>query len=320
MTKTIKCLAVVLIVAISTLTSSAQDFQREEVVFKSGEIVLSGTLVLPEVNENVPIIVFMGGMYEWGEAHPQRVSFIEENLEAVFPEMGVGIFYYDPRGVGESDGRWGRTTLNDFADDAVAAIDYLSQRKEVDPDRIGIVGHGEDAWVAQIVGATASDKVRFTASIAGPTFDPKKQLVNEYHSEYVCEGEEDSVAYEKAVQKAQSHQNWVSVIAITKKWRHMKMKLGFEPAEYLSQIDIPALFMFGGNDNHVYPEWAIEELNDVFSDQLPVNFTVYEIPNANHFFHVVPPCFDYEEEEESLMKNYSFRFRELFTEWIISNI
>lgn len=319
MTRTVKYLAVILIVAFTTSVSNAQDIQREEVVFKSGDNVLNGTLVLPNGEENVPVIVFMGGIYEWGDFHPQRASFIEENLETVFPKMGIAVFYYDPRGVGESDGRWGRTTLNDFADDAVAAIDFLSMRKEVDPSRIGIVGHGEDAWVSQIVGATTSDKVKFTASLAGPTFDPTRQLVNEYYSEYVCEGEDEDVAYEKAIQKAQSHQNWVSMIAITKKWRHMKMKLGFEPAQYLTQIDIPALFIFAENDGQVYPEWAIDELNTVFSNSLPSNFTVYEIPNANHFFHVVPPCFTYD-EEINIRKNYSFRFRELFTQWVISNI
>lgn len=319
MKHTVKYLAVILIVAISTSLTTAQQIKREEVVFKSGENVLSGTLVLPDSEQNVPVIIFMGGMYEWGDFHSQRASFIEENLESVFPESGVGVFYYDPRGVGESDGRWGRTSLNDFADDALAAVDFLSQRKEVDPSRIGIVGHGEDAWVAQIVGATASDKVRFVASLAGPTFDPTRQLVNEYHSEYVCDGESEDVAYEKAVQKAQSHQNWVSMIAITKKWRHMKMKLDFDPSEYLTQIDIPALFIFGENDGFVYPEWAIDELNTLFSNSLPPNFTVYQIPNANHFFHVVPVCFSYD-EEDTIRKNYSFRFRELFTEWVISNI
>lgn len=319
MRHTVKYFAVILIVAITSSITSGQEIQREEVVFKSGENVLSGTLVLPDAESNVPVIVFMGGIYEWGDLHPQRASFIAENLEAVFPKVGVGVFYYDPRGVGDSDGRWGRTTLNDFADDAVAAVDYLSQRKEIDPSRIGIVGHGEDAWVAQIVGATASDQVKFTVSLAGPTFDPTRQLVNEYHSEYVCEGENEEIAYEKAVQKAQSHQNWVSMIAITKKWRHMKMKLGFEPTEYLRRIDIPALFIFGENDGQVYPEWAIEELNGIFSDSLPANFTVYEIPNANHFFHVVPPCFSYN-DEVNIRKNYSFRFRELFTEWVLNNI
>jgi pimeloyl-ACP methyl ester carboxylesterase len=319
MRHTVKYFAVILIVAITTSITSAQEIQREEVVFRSGENVLSGTLVLPDSESNVPIVVFMGGMYEWGDLHPQRASFIEENLEAVFPKIGVGVFYYDPRGVGDSDGRWGRTTLNDFADDAIAAINFLSQRKEIDPSRIGIVGHGEDAWVAQIVGAMAPDLVHFTASLAGPTFDPTRQLVNEYHSEYVCEGENDEIAYEKAVQKAQSHQNWVSMIAITKKWRHMRMKIGFEPAEYLTRIEIPALFMFGENDGQVYPEWAIDELNTIFSDSLPSNFTVYEIPNANHFFHVVPPCFSYD-DEVNIRKNYSFRFRELFTEWVLNNI
>ncbi|MEX0723743.1 MAG: CocE/NonD family hydrolase [Gracilimonas sp.] len=299
---------------------NAQDSIGEEVVFKSGDNVLNGTLVLPDSAENVPVIVFMGGMYEWGDFHPQREIFIQENLEAVFPRAGVGVFYYDPRGVGESRGRWSRATLNDFADDAMAAVSFLQQRKEVDPDRIGIIGQGEDGWVAQIVAAEVSEQVKFMVSLAGPTFDPTRQLVNEYHSEYVCNGEDSTAAYNKAVQKAQSHQNWVSMISITKTWRHMKMKIGFEPAEYLQEIEIPALFLFGENDGHVYSEWAMEELNLIFPDSLPSNFNTYSVPGANHYFHVVPPCFDYDDENTSVRKNFSFRFKEIFQDWIFENI
>lgn len=299
---------------------NAQDTVKEEVVFKSGENVLSGTLVLPDSAESVPVILFMGGMYEWGDFHPQREVFIEENLEAVFPRSGVGVFYYDPRGVGDSDGRWGRATLNDFADDALAAISYLKQRKEVDPERIGIIGHGEDGWVAQIVAATAPDEVKFMVSLAGPTFDPTKQLINEYHSEYVCNGEDSTAAYDRAAQKAQSHQNWVSMISITKRWRHMKMKLEYDSAEYLREITIPALFIFGENDGQVYPSWAMEELNTVFQDSIPPNFSTFSIPGANHYFHVVSPCYKYEDESESIRKNFSFRFNEVFRSWVFGQL
>jgi pimeloyl-ACP methyl ester carboxylesterase len=298
----------------------SQDFAGEEVVFKSGDNVLTGTLVLPDSAEDVPVIIFMGGMYEWGDFHPQREIFIQENLNAVFPRAGVGVFYYDPRGVGESEGRWSRATLNDFADDALAAVSFLKQRKEVDPDRIGIVGQGEDGWVAQIVASEAPQQVKFMASLAGPTYDPTRQLVNEYHSEYVCNGEDSTVAYDKAVKKAQSHQNWVSMISITKTWRHMRMKLGFEPAEYLKRINMPALFLFGENDGQVYPEWAMEELNMIFPDSLPSNFSTYSVPGANHYFHVAPPCFDYEGETTSVRNNFSFRFKEIFQNWVFEHI
>ena len=292
----------------------------EEVVFKSKNAVLNGTLVLPDSAQNVPVIIFMGGMYEWGDAHPQREIFIRENLEAVFPNSGVAVFYYDPRGTGESDGRWGRASLTDFADDAKAAINYLEQRKEIDSQRIGIIGQGEDGWVAQIVAATSPEKIKFMISLAGPTFDPTRLLVNAYHSEYVCDGQDSVAAYEKAVQKAQSHQNWVATLPITKTWRHMNMKIGFEPEQYIREIRIPALFLFAENDGQVYPEWGIQSLNEIYPDSLPPNFAVQTIAGANHFFHVTPPCYDYLTESESIQPNFSFRFKEVLQDFIFENL
>ncbi|MEX0844274.1 MAG: CocE/NonD family hydrolase [Balneolaceae bacterium] len=299
---------------------SAQNFTEEEVVFKSGDNVLSGTLVLPTLAENVPILIFMGGMYEWGDFHSQREVFIRENLVTVFPRAGVGVFYYDPRGTGDSDGRWGRASIPDLAEDAIAAIRFLTQRKEIDPNRIGIIGHGEDGWAAQIVAATEPQQVKLMASIAGPTINPEQQLINEYHSDYVCNGQDSASAYQKAEQKALSHQNWVSVLPLTKSWRHMKMKQGFDPSPYLKNIAIPALFVFGENDGDVYPSWSIQRLNEIYPDSLPKNFRVHTIAGANHFFYVTNPCFDEYEKSGNLNLNFSFRFKEVFQNWIFENL
>ncbi|SMO97156.1 alpha/beta hydrolase family protein [Gracilimonas mengyeensis] len=299
----------------------AQNANREEVVFKSGDRVLSGTLVLPESAENVPVLIFIGGINEWGDPFPQRQPFIEQNLERTFLDAGVGVFYYQPRGVGDSDGRWHRTTLPGFADDAIAAVRYLKQRREVNPQKIGLIGHGEDGWVAQIVAAEAPSEILFAASLAGPTFDAKRQLINEYHSEYMCAGEDSTTAYDKAVQKATSHQNWVSLFPYTKRWRHMSLKLDFEPASYIREINLPFLFVFAENDGKVYADWAEEELNNIFSGSIPSNFTVQSIPGANHFFHVASPCFEYDEStRESLERDFSFRFREVLRNWVFEQL
>lgn len=309
------------LVNLSALPLSAQDTQSEEVVFKSGDLVINGTLVLPDSAVNVPVLIFIGGSYEWGELHPQREVFIRQNLEAVFPDQGIGILYYDPRGIGDSDGRWGRASLTDFAEDAIAAINYLQQRKEIDATRIGIIGLGEAGWVAQIVAATAPQDVKIMASLGGPIIDPNEQLINEYHSSYVCNGQDSTSAYDKAAQKAQSHLNWVNMLPITKRWRHMKMKLGFEPAEYIQELQIPSLFLFGSNDGQVYPSWSIDELNRIFPDTLPQNFEVHTIIGANHFFHVVPPCYKYPDDESSnIKKDFSFRFRELLQNFVFGNL
>lgn len=300
----------------------AQDFshEHEEVVFKSGDIVLEGTFVLPDSAENIPVVIFMGGIYPWGDLHELRHPFIEENMEAIFPDAGVGVFYFDPRGVEDSGGNWGKATISDFADDARAAIDYLSLRKEVDPDRIVLIGMGEDGWVAQMIGSENPDKVKAIASLSTPPFDSKKQLINEYHSQYVCAGEDSSAALEKATQKASSHLNWVSIISVTRRWKHMKSLIGFDPAPYIKDLEIPSLFVFGENDGKVYPDWARDSLNEIFPDSLPSNVTVEMINNANHFYHLVPPCFIYEEDESMLQMNFSFRFREVLRNFVFSNL
>ncbi len=298
----------------------AQGITKEDVVFKSGDLVLEGTLVLPDSAKNVPVLIFIGGSYPWGYFHPQRAIFIQEVLEAVFPESGIALLYYDPRGVGGSTGSWGRATMSDFADDAKAAIHFLRQRKEINPNRIGIVGQGEGGWIAQIVAATAPNKVKAMASLAGPTFGSQTELINEYHSAYVCNGIDSTKAYKKAEQKAISHQNWVSIIALTSSWKHMQSKLGFTPKPYIKNIEIPSLFLFGQNDADLYPSWAMDSLRTIFPDSLPSNLNVYTIPGANHFFHVTSRCFSYKESGDNIQKSFSFRFREVFHDWIFKHL
>lgn len=297
-----------------------QPVSGEEVVFKSGDVIINGRLILPDSAENVPVVVFMGGLYEWGDLHPQRELFIRENLEAVFPPAGIGVLYFDPRGIGESTGRWGQATMQDFAKDAKAAVKYLTQRREVNSERIGLVGMGEDGWVAQIVASESPDFIKIVASLGTAPFDASRQLVNEYHSDYICSGETEEVALEKAEQKALSHQNWVSWLPVTKSWRHMNNKRDFDPAPYIRDISIPALFLFGQNDGQVYSEWALEEFREMYPDSLPSNFTVQAISGANHFFHVVDTCYEYPDDDETARLNFSFRFKELFHNWVFENI
>ncbi|MDR9415005.1 MAG: hypothetical protein RI564_01885, partial [Gracilimonas sp.] len=142
----------------------------------------------------------------------------------------------------------------------------------------------------------------------------------EYHSDYLCAGETATVALEKAEQKALSHQNWVAWLPITSSWRHMNNKRDFSPVPYIEKIEIPALFLFGENDGDVYSNWAVRELQQVFPNGFPSNITVRTIPGANHFFHVVDECYEYPGKDEIVRLNYSFRFKELFQDWIFGTL
>jgi pimeloyl-ACP methyl ester carboxylesterase len=79
---------------------------------------------------------------------------------------GVAVLRYDSRGVGGSSGAPFQFTLQDVAEDALAAIGYLKTRKDINPVRIGLCGISQGAIVAPIA-ASGSEDVAFIICLAG---------------------------------------------------------------------------------------------------------------------------------------------------------
>ncbi|HAW78310.1 MAG TPA: hypothetical protein DCX27_00370 [Balneola sp.] len=299
------------------LSTFGQDLLRTNITFESGRFTLHGELLLPQNADSVPMIIFLVGSGENSSHRTIYKDFVEKNLEALFIEEGYGILYFDKRGVGDSEGRWQRSNIYDRADDAKAAIDYLKTINSVDPSRIGVFGHSQGGWVAQVVGSLYRNDVKAIASIAGPVYDAELHLTNIYNSEFLCEGETKEKAFEKASKKAQSDINWVSVFPLKKAWRQLKEISDFDPANDLRRITDPALFVFASNDHMVYPGWALTTLNETFPDGVPDNFTLSVIPGANHDLKNAGVCASKEEAEEAMYSEY---FQTTFKSWVLNNL
>jgi len=102
----------------STITRPAGDAARPPAV-----VLVGGTtsLTRDEVVDGVPALGQLAG-----------------DLAAA----GFAVVRYDNRGVGQSGGRADAATLADFAEDARSAVRYLRNRKDVDKDRVAVVGFG----------------------------------------------------------------------------------------------------------------------------------------------------------------------------------
>jgi pimeloyl-ACP methyl ester carboxylesterase len=81
-------------------------------------------------------------------------------LAGALAEAGFMTVRYDKRGYGQSGGRSESATLTDYADDARTVMRWLTERKDVDPRRIAVVGDSDGAWVALLA---ASREKRFAA-------------------------------------------------------------------------------------------------------------------------------------------------------------
>jgi pimeloyl-ACP methyl ester carboxylesterase len=68
---------------------------------------------------------------------------------------------YDKRGSGISTGDWKLSSYDDLANDAIAGIDLLASRPDIDAKRIGLHGHSEGGIIAPIAAVRAPSKVAF---------------------------------------------------------------------------------------------------------------------------------------------------------------
>lgn len=300
-----------------SLFAQESDITRTSVTFDNGRYTLHGELIIPDTVQNAPVIIFLVGSGANSSHRTIYKEFVEENLEKLFLQEGFALFYFDKRGVGKSEGKWQKTNLYERASDGKAAIDFLKSQGRIDSSRIGIVGHSQGGWVAQIMGDRYREDIKIIASITAPTFDIQLKLTNEYYSDNLCAGMPEKEAFERAGKKSISDINWVSWFPIKKEWRQLRELRLFDPSPHLLELEIPTFFAFAEHDSDVYPSWAISVLDKTFNSNIPDYFSIHVIPDANHDLKMVEKCAIQEEIDNA---EFSVFFQKVFKTWILNNI
>lgn len=130
-------------------------------------ITLAGTLTLPQGAGPFPAVVLLTG----SGAQDRDETIFDHRPFAVWADAltrrGIAVLRYDDRGVGGSGGGSLDETTEDFATDAAAAVDLLRARPEIDPARIGLIGHSEGGTAA-LIATSAGVSAAFVVLIAGP--------------------------------------------------------------------------------------------------------------------------------------------------------
>ncbi len=143
-------------------------YEALEVSFenKPAGATFAGTLTLPKGSGPFPCVVMVtgSGPQDRDEALLGHRPFLV--IADHLTRHGIAVLRYDDRGVAKSTGKFATATSDDFADDALAAVEFLKTRKEVDAKKIGIVGHSEGGLIAPIC-AAKSKEVAFIVLLAG---------------------------------------------------------------------------------------------------------------------------------------------------------
>lgn len=145
-----------------TETPDDYDLPFESITFKSHGKKLDGWFIPADGNPIPrPAIIAAHG---WSNNASQMLPVARQLHEA-----GFGVLLYDARGHGAS-GNDGPMTILKFAEDLIAGIDYLQERRDVDTTRLGVVGHSIGAASAILA---ASNEPRIRALVSSSAFaDP----------------------------------------------------------------------------------------------------------------------------------------------------
>jgi pimeloyl-ACP methyl ester carboxylesterase len=290
-------------------------YREEEISLAAGEgkAVLAGTLDIPEGNGPFPAAVLIGGSgpNDRDEAVAGHKPFWV--LADFLTRRGMMVLRYDKRGCGRSTGVYEQAAMQDFVQDAQAALSYLQSRKEVDPRRLGLVGHGEGGILGAQLAARSSD-VKWLVLLASPATTGERTLLRQSElvartgglaEEQIARSQEfDRLAYAAVREVKESARLETRLHALVEKsglgasmppqaleaqLRLMTSPsfrefLDYDPEPALERLICPVLALNGDRDLQVNADENVPLLRKAYETSGNRDFTVMEIEGVNHLF------------------------------------
>jgi len=255
---------------VAASTSRTQVYSNagdEAVTIPAAGFNLGATLTRPAAAAAaapMPAVILLGGAGSNdrdGAAH--GVSTLAQ-LAGALAKAGYLAVRYDKRGFGQSGGRSESATLSDYAEDVRVVVRWLNDRKDIDPKRIAVIGHGEGAWVA-LLAASRERKLAAVVSLAGPgttgadlVLDQQQRTLE--RSTLSPQDRAARVALQKQIHSAVlTGKGWDGVPPDVRKeadtpW--MQSFLLFDPGKTIEDVRQPILVVHGALDHQVLPSNA----------------------------------------------------------------
>jgi uncharacterized protein len=255
---------------------------------------LSGTITTPpQVAGRLrhPAIVLVAGSGAVDRDETVAGIPIFTQLAGALAEKGFVVLRYDKRAVGQSGGRSERATLNDYADDLLAAVKWLRKRDDVDDNRMTVAGHSEGGAVAMIAAKKEEDDIDALVLIAAPgTRGSELILEQQRHMLDLLKTSEqerkEKIDVQQRIQTAVlTGVGWEGLpaeyrAAADSPW--FKSLLEFDPARAMKDVGQPILIVQGDLDKQVAPHHAdkLAELARARNRKAAVE--VLHLPGVNH--------------------------------------
>lgn len=282
----------------------------EQVEFRNGEIVLRGSVTIPQSAGRHGAVVLLGGDGPWAGYHAYF-----DTLTTTLASAGFAVLRYDHRGDGASGGSY-PAAFADLAGDALAAVHILQSRSDIDPHHVGIWGHSQGGWIGPLA-ASQSPDVAFVIMVSGSAVSVLETTLFRDGNQYRKRGVSDAdIARISAIKRIVDRyygtlldydgaklaldsvrgQPWLAlgdwpeltasyelyppdfVRARPEAFRFF-VEAMYEPLPALEKLAVPVLALFGGQDEIVPVDTTVIVLRSVFAHR---DLTIRVYPDANH--------------------------------------
>jgi pimeloyl-ACP methyl ester carboxylesterase len=283
-------------------------YRAEDVTYlnPASGLKLAGTLTLPPGKGPFPVALLItgSGIQDRDETIGGHKPFLV--LADALTRKGVAVLRVDDRGAGGSQaGDLKAATTADFVTDVQAGVSFLRGRADIDPDRVGLIGHSEGGLIAPIA-AAKDPKIAFLVLMAGPGVPGEALLRTQARDVALASGapaamaqqQTDLVVAANAIVEAQADpaQAKPKLIALltekgipsstaamqaemmTSAWYRQFLTL--DPAGYLAQVRAPVLAVNGAKDTQVSAEVNLPAIKAALTQSQDVTTTA--LPGLNH--------------------------------------
>jgi len=276
---------------------------------------LHGTYLTPEGDGPFPTVLIIAGSGPTDrDGNSELIVNNNDNLWHLAQELqqaGIATVRYDKLGVGESMPEdlsiVSESTFDHYVEDAVHWIRFLKERvPEVGP--IGIAGHSEGSLIALL--AAQAEPVDFVISMAGNGDLISDQMVKQVSRINAEAAEVLEKRFEQISQNRYEETGnlMVDTLVPLGKELYLQTWMQYDPTEVLRSLDIPALVIWGANDERLHDESGL-----FGRDRMPPTVSFVEIQQMGHMLRKV-------EADADLQRSYMDRTMELHPRFLTEMI
>lgn len=290
----------IIFLAIALIVPNEKSYFEKTISFVHGNDKLIGILTTPESEGAYPCIIFVHG----DSAMPSDAFGFYRPFWEQLAKKGIASFSWDKAGVGGSSGDWENQSMDDRADEVVAAIEMLKKRDDIIPNKIGLIGFSQAGWVLPLV-ASKSDFPDIMVLVSGAinwmdqgAYITQTRLTREGHSQArIKEAIDDHYAgsakllspastYDDFLQSkrrnAKKFWNNKSRPVSAQRFQFIKKNWRYDARDNLKDIDCPTLATFGDKDLNVNAAESSRIYQEEFTKSGNMELTIKTFPGAQH--------------------------------------